>query len=168
MISEGTLRFVFARVYFPCDHKISVGTYAKSINVCVSKSSSTQYACKGHFANTLWQWHHRRYRVRWRSTRKHTHFEWQTFFIGLSLVHANAAVQLVVQTYFFILCVIISVQLNSIHSQISIHNAGLVCIFAVHLRQRYKCSSIHRPVLNGRNIGDLNFTLHHRLAHRIF
>ncbi len=68
--------------------------------------------------------------------------------IVFGVVHANAPMKLIVQTYFFIGNIFISRQLNAIHAQVPAHGTGLIGIFGVHLGHGDKCPAVHRPTFN--------------------
>ncbi|MNJ64491.1 hypothetical protein D3C77_604420 [compost metagenome] len=76
--------------------------------------------------------------------------------VRLILMDADPAVDLVMHADILIDLILIPTQLHAIHAQIGIHDARLVQIFRVYLRQRNERAPVHRPVMDLRQIGDLD------------
>src|SRR5678816_4252391 len=60
MIAEGAFRFILARVYFSCYHKVCIRAYAITIFINIAESSSAKHARKGHFADPFRKRHYGR------------------------------------------------------------------------------------------------------------
>ncbi|MMZ61404.1 hypothetical protein D1872_235520 [compost metagenome] len=79
------------------------------------------------------------------------------FPIGFVLMNSDAPVNLIMQAKLIIRLKFIACELYTVHSQISLHNSLLVRVLTIYLRQRNECPSIHRPMLNQRKVGNLDF-----------
>ena len=64
------------------------------------------------------------------------------------MVHANAAVDLVVQADLSILAIVIPAQLNAVHPQIRLHHARSFDVLPVDLRQGNERPAVRRPTLS--------------------
>ncbi|MNV58576.1 hypothetical protein D3C71_1509620 [compost metagenome] len=95
--------------------------------------------------------------MRWRSADKAAHFKRFSLSIGSFLMHADTAVNLIMNANLFIELIIITIQLNTVHPQIGVHNARLVWIFGIHLRQCDKSATILRPMCDQRKIRNTDF-----------
>ena len=78
------------------------------------------------------------------------------------MVKTNPAVQLIVQTNLLVHPVLISAQLHAVHAYVGIEVAGFIRMLSVHLRQRDKRTSIHRPAFQLRQLIDRRPTVQHR------
>ncbi|MNR30064.1 hypothetical protein D3C85_1474950 [compost metagenome] len=70
---------------------------------------------------------------------------------------SDAAMNLVMQADFFIEFILVPAQLNPIHPKIGIHNAWLIWIFRIHLRQGNECAAILWPGLDKWKVSNADF-----------
>ncbi|MNY08529.1 hypothetical protein D3C86_1413880 [compost metagenome] len=89
-----------------------------------------------------------------RTTHKYAHLQRLSFTGRFLLVYAYTTVYLVMQTDLFILDILIARKLYAVHTQVSIHHTRLFRILAVYLRQGDEGTTIHRPVVDLRQVAD--------------
>ena len=64
------------------------------------------------------------------------------------MVDADIAADLVVEAYFTICCVIIACELDAIHAEVGVHDAGVVWVFGVNLGEEDKGAAVVWPALD--------------------
>ena len=78
------------------------------------------------------------------------------------MVNPNIAANLIVQTNFFVLYILITRKLDAIHTQIRIHNTRPVGILSIDLGQKNKRTAIVGPALNLRKLINSRTVFGHR------
>src|SRR5690606_21139308 len=102
---------------------------------------------KGQLAEPFRQGHYSCQRMRRVPSYKAAYFKRNPLAICFGLVDANAAVYLIMKAGLFIELIVVTGKLYAIHTQVGIHNAGLLNILGIYLRQGNKSAAIHWPMV---------------------
>src|SRR3569833_1328845 len=84
-----------------------------------------------------------------------TYLQGQPFSIGFGLMNADAAMDLVMQADLLVLYIIVPGKLDTVHTQVGIHNAGLIDILRINLRHSDERAAVQGPVHYLRQVADL-------------
>ena len=80
------------------------------------------------------------------------------------MVHADAAMDLIVQAHLAVRLVLAAGKLDAIHAQIAVAGPRPLWILAVHLGQRDECPAVVRPAFELRQVADLDLAGEDRTA----
>lgn len=83
-----------------------------------------------------------------RATDEDAHAQRFAAFEGVGMVNANVAADLVVEANFFVEFVVVARELDAVHTQVGVHDAGIIGVFGVDLGQEDKGATVVGPALN--------------------
>ena len=84
----------------------------------IAETSIAEHTCKKQFREVLGHGHHGGKRVRWRPANKNAHLERAFFFEGLLVMACYVALDLIVESAFFVRDVIVSGNLDAVHAHV--------------------------------------------------
>ena len=168
MIAKRTLGFGLAGMNHTSNNKIGFRRNNTGIPARIAKPTPGQTPGKNELGQTLGQRHNSRKRMRGRSPDKNTHAQRLSPPERIGMVNPNIAADLVVQTNFFVLYVLITRKLDAIHAQIRIHNTRPVGVLSINLGQKNKWTAIVGPALNLRKLINSRTLFEHRARAHLF
>ena len=127
-----------------------------------------EHTGKCQLGKALGQRHHCRDGKRRCATHKNRHLEPLSACHRRRMVHADAAVELVVQANLMIALVFVATQLHAVHAEIGVLRAGVVGIFGVNDWQRDEGATVVRPTGHLWQTGEGNFVGQHRTPTHAF
>ena len=84
----------------------------------------------------------------WRASDEYADTERFAFFDCVCVVDSDVSSDLVVEANFFVRPVVVSGELDSVHSQVGFEDSGIERVFGVDLGEKHKGSAVVRPTLD--------------------
>ena len=145
MVAERAFRLFQVFADGAGDDKIGIAGKEIIVAPVVSKTAATHQAGKSEFRKAFRQRHDGRKRMRRRAAYKNGTPEWLVALQVLRVVHADAAVQLVVQPDFAIRDILVARKLDAVHADIALHGVPTAGGQRKDLRQGDKCATVVGP-----------------------
>jgi hypothetical protein len=124
VVAERALRLRLVRVHGAGDHEVGVGGDAEALVVVgPAERAVAEHAGEDHLGQPLGQRHDGGERVRGRAADEDADLQRPARRVGLRLVHADAAVDLVVQPDLAVLLVLVAAELDAVHAEVRVHDA---------------------------------------------
>jgi hypothetical protein len=159
MVAERALRQAAVRVDRAGDHEVSLGGKRQlPLGADHPQRSATQCSGEDQLGEAFRERHDRRHRQRRRSAHEHVDAERHPLANRRRVMHADAAVDLVVQADFAERVVTVSRKLHAVHAEVGLAEAGAVGVFRVDLRQRHERAAVHRPAFELRQFVEAAFS----------
>ena len=108
----------------------------------VTKSAVAEHACEQKFRKIFGHRHHGCKRMRWRTANEYAYLERAPFFNRFLMMPCNVTLDLVMQSAFFVRNVIVTGNLNAIHPDVRLHDAGAFAWTCGDLRERDERSAV--------------------------
>ena len=108
----------------------------------VTETMVAEHACEQEFREVLGHGHHGGKCVRWRPANENAHLERATFFESFLVVPCDVALDLVMQSAFFVRNVFISRNLDAVHAYVRLHDACIFTRACGDLRERDERSAV--------------------------
>ena len=108
----------------------------------VTETAVAEHACKQKLREVLGHGHHGGKRVRWRPANENAHLERAPFFECFLVVPCNVALDLVMESAFFVRNVFIPGNLDAVHAHVRLHDACVFTRACGDLRERDERSAV--------------------------
>ena len=164
VITERTFQLRLRRTDRAHDAEVRVRVDVEPRALRHPDAASVQRARERDLRQPLWQRHHRRDRHRRRTADEHAHGEAFTARDRGGVMHAEAAMNLVVQAHLAVLDVVVAGELDAVHAEVGVTESLLLRVLGVHLRQRDERTAVVGPGRDLRQVGERDLVREDRAA----
>ena len=163
MVAEGALRLRGPRMHRALDHEVGLGVDGWAILPRDHRDAMAgEHAGEREFGKPFRQRHHGRGGECRRAAHEDRHLQRLAAGQRRRMVHADAAMQLVVEADLAVVLVGIARQLDAVHAEVRMLRAGMVRVFGVNSRQGDERSAVAGPACHLRQPRERNVTGEHR------
>lgn len=146
MVAEGAFRLELCRVDGPDDAEVRLGHERKSVRLSEESHAMTpECACEGEFAESFGERHHGCQRENRRAADEDVDTQRFPPLQSCSVMDANAAMDLIMESDFLIRDVVVSRDLDAVHAEVRALPAGVLGVFGIDSGESDKWSSICGP-----------------------